>query len=103
MNKRDPHSNGRQHGAVLLALGLALVLWASSCFADSDEKTMMLPETDTENQATGAAFAADSMHFRRPMPSHPNWKPLEFYFKHCTEIGQRAYYSKTSYDCTGPY
>ena len=55
-----------------------------------------------ESTAHGAAYRSDSMHVRRPMKSrNTDWKPIHFYYKHCTEIGEGTFYSKTSYNCTG--
>lgn len=63
----------------------------------------MLPESDTESEAPGEAFAADSMMFRKEMPDHRDQKKFEFYYKHCSMNGDEEFFSKTSYDCTGPY
>ncbi len=61
----------------------------------------MMPDRDSESSAEGAAYTADAMHFRIPMPLHEaNSTP--FYFKHCNENGEQAYYSKTEYDCSYP-
>ncbi|MCB0384748.1 MAG: hypothetical protein KDD43_05085 [Bdellovibrionales bacterium] len=65
--------------------------------------TIGMEDLDENNQANGAAFLVDAMHVRRPMPGHKDWKPLQFYFKHCTELGEEIYYSKTSYECTDPF
>ena len=63
----------------------------------------MLPITDADNGAPGAAYAADAMMFRKAMPDRRGSKPWEFYYKHCSQTEGRSYYSKTSYDCAGPY
>jgi hypothetical protein len=63
----------------------------------------MLPEVDDGSQARPEAYAADTMTFRKGMPDRRDWKPWEFYYKHCSINGREAYYSKTSYDCTGPF
>ncbi|MGE0528836.1 MAG: hypothetical protein AB7P49_17360 [Bdellovibrionales bacterium] len=63
----------------------------------------MLPESDTASTAPGEAFTATGMHFRKPMPDRREWKPWEFYYKHCASSGEGSYYSKTSYTCSGPY
>ena len=62
-----------------------------------------IPELDGGNTAPGAAFTADSMNFRKAMPLRQDWKPMEFYYKHCSDIGDEVYYSKTSYECTDPF
>ncbi|MCC7403557.1 MAG: hypothetical protein IT288_04085 [Bdellovibrionales bacterium] len=84
--------------ALLLIAGLVLV---SGCATSSD--TIGTEDLDQNNQAHGAAFLVDAMHVRRPMPGHKDWRPLQFYFKHCTELGEEVYYSKTSYGCTDPF
>lgn len=89
----------------LAALLLAIALSMSSCISSSsksNESTMMLPDPDGASQAEGAAYTADAMHFRKSMPSRPDWKPMDFYFKHCNGVDAKSYYSKTSYDCSGP-
>lgn len=85
----------------LVVLGFAL-LGLSAC-SSSGTNREYIPELDGGSTAPGAAFTADGMHFRKEMPLHKDWKPLEFYFKHCTEIGEKPYFSKTSYECTAPY
>lgn len=65
----------------------------------------MLPESDSESTAEGSAFTGAAMHFRKSMPkkkptAEQNW---DFYFKHCSTNGNQTYFSKTSYDCSGPY
>jgi hypothetical protein len=82
---------------VVFGLFVLLVL---GCQTQSKETTMILPDRDDESTAHGSAYTADSMHFRKPMPSHPDWRPAEFYFKECTQIGEKVYYSKTSYECS---
>ena len=65
--------------------------------------TFILEDQDEDSTAHGAAYVVDAMSIRTPMPSRPNWKPMEFYYKHCAGVGPKAYYSKTSYECSGPY
>ena len=89
------------HALAALLLAIFLTLTACASGSKSTETTMMLPDPDGASQAEGAAYAADSMHFRKPMPSRPDWKPMDFYYKHCNEIDEKAYYSKTSYECSG--
>lgn len=87
---------GRQW--TVFALGFYLA-WMVGC-ASSDRQFMA--ESDTNSQADGAAFTGDSMLYRKLMPVR-NYQPLEFYYKHCTELGSQTYYSKTAYGCTDPY
>lgn len=88
---------------LLAAMMFVLAIIMTGCASSSKgETTMMLPDRDAASSADGAAYTADSMHFGKPMPSRPNWKPMEFYYKHCTEADNKSYYSKTDYDCNGP-
>lgn len=73
------------------------------CAATEEEQSIYLPSSDSNSTASGDAYTADSMHFSKPIPSRPDWKPMEFYYKHCSQVDARAYYSKTSYNCSGPY
>lgn len=81
----------------LLFISLSLL----GCASSSERE--FIPELDGGNQAPGAAYTGDSMHFRKEMPLHKDWRPLEFYYKHCAGIGDLPYYSKTAYECSGPY
>ena len=63
----------------------------------------MIPALDENSQAAPEAYASDGMTFRKPMPDRSDWKPWEFYYKHCSVNGNESHYSKTSYDCSGPY
>jgi hypothetical protein len=87
--------------APLLNIKVLFLLSLSIGCAQSP-KTIGLEEYDQNSQAHGAAYRVDAMHIRKPMPSHADWKPLEFYFKKCTEMGEGSFYSKTSYVCTDP-
>lgn len=49
--------------------------------------------------AEGAAYAAEGFTFSKTMPIRRN-SPYDFYFKTCSREDGKAYYSKTSYDCT---
>ena len=62
----------------------------------------MLPDVDGGSSAPGAAFTGDAMMFRKAQPGHQDDPAFDFYYKRCSTNGQEAYYSKTSYDCTGP-
>ena len=66
-------------------------------------KYIEMEDFGKNSKAAGAAYAADAMYVRPLMKSHADWKPQSFYFKECEEIGEKAYYSKTYYECTkGP-
>jgi hypothetical protein len=82
---------------------LAFLVLGSLSFGCTTSKTSGLEDYDENNKAHGAAFLVDAMHIRRPMPDRGDWTPLQFYYKHCTELGQGSYYSKTSYTCSDPY
>ena len=61
-----------------------------------------MPESDLDSTARPEAFAGD-MAIRKVMPDRRGQKPWEFYYKHCSVNGNEVFYSKTSYDCNGPY
>ena len=61
------------------------------------------PHSVGDGQMMGMQDAGDGFTFRKAMPDRRDFKPWEFYYKHCSEAGPQVYYSKTSYDCTGPY
>jgi hypothetical protein len=91
-----------------IILSLVFVSTATACrsgskYESSDrfgETQILLPERSYESNAEGAAYTADSMHPRIPIPSRPDWRPMEFYFKECSLIGDLPYYSKTAYQCS---
>ncbi len=80
-------------------IGLLLLCVLVAC---AGPENGLLPELDDLNTAPGQAFTADGLLFRKDMPVRRGWKPLEFYFKECSLVGARVYYSKTSYDCIYP-
>ncbi len=57
----------------------------------------------TDGRIYGMEDAGDGFTFRKGMPDRREFKPWEFYYKHCSEAGNGTYLSKTSYDCSGPY
>lgn len=89
---------------------LTICIFSLGC-ATSIEERMNPPVTyggqddsyDEESTADGAAFLTDAIHVRHPMPKRPTWRPLDFYYKHCTSLGKKSFYSKHEYDCSGPY
>ncbi|MCB0411343.1 MAG: hypothetical protein KDD22_02385 [Bdellovibrionales bacterium] len=83
----------------LQELFLGLLLSQLACGCASTSTSSMIPELDGGSQAVGAAYAGDSMHFRKSMPLHQDWRPMEFYFKECSLIDDKPYYSKTAYSC----
>ena len=85
--------------AFLLIIGYLLI----SCVSPKGPKFIGMEDYDDESQASGHAYVTDAINIRTPMKvSDPDWKPIRFYFKDCTEVGERFYYSRTSYDCTYP-
>ncbi len=62
-----------------------------------------MQDYDQNSNANGYAYVVDAMSARTPMPSRPDWRPMEFYFKHCNVVDSKVHYSKTSYDCTDPF
>jgi hypothetical protein len=84
---------------------LSLCLLVSACaIGGASNDPFYMPESDTNSQAPGEAFTAEGMNFKKPIPHRPDWKPWEFYYKHCSETDDdKPYYSKTSYSCTAPY
>lgn len=63
----------------------------------------MLPESDSESTAEGAAWTGSGMYSRKAMPDRRDWKPWEFYYKHCSMGAADQDVSKTAYECTGPF
>jgi len=69
-----------------------------------DDDSYYIPDGyDSESSARPEAYAADHMLFRTPAPDRRGERNWEFFYKHCSMNGNETYYSKTSYDCTGPY
>ena len=68
------------------------------------QKSIPFQDFDENSKADSAAYVVDAMHVRRPMPSHADWEPLDFYYKHCTKINEKAHYPKgESFECSKPY
>lgn len=78
-----------------------LLIWIMGCA--SGPQVQGLADYDQESQAAPEAYRSDAMHIRSPMPYRPDWHPWQFYYKHCTELGEDTFYSKTSYGCSDPY
>lgn len=88
-------------GKGIIAIVLLCIFTGCASTADPNYETQMyLPPSDTNNRAPGAAYS--NMMVNKPIPSRPNWKPVEFYYKHCTAMSSKSYYSKTEYDCARP-
>ena len=62
-----------------------------------------MPLGGENSKAHPAAYSGESMYFRKPMPAHSDWEPVDFYFKQCTEVDSKVHYSKTSYECEGGF
>jgi len=82
-----------------LALGASILLLLTGC----GSSPYMLPESDTNSTAPGAAFTGDGMLFRKAMPDHRNFQRWEFYYKHCSGTGDEGYRSMTAYQCSDPF
>jgi hypothetical protein len=88
----------------------AIVILLVGCASDGQPKYssgdyFIMPNSDDASTAPGDAWTGSSMYPRKQMPKHGrepanDW---EFYFKHCSMNGNESYFSKTSYDCSGPY
>lgn len=78
----------------------AIVLMVAGCIS-TPAVNPGFKDYDANSTANAAAYRADAMEVRRPFPTHDNrhWK---FYYKQCELVGDRPYYSKTSYQCTPP-
>jgi hypothetical protein len=64
----------------------------------------MLPDNgDAGSTAPGEAYAGDGMMFRKKMPDHRDWKPWEFYYKHCAMSSDQEYATQHAYECGGPF
>ena len=74
---------------------LFLVTALAGC-ASTDEKL------DFNPNIPAAAYSSDGFPVYVSFPLHPEWKPVEFFFKGCDETGVGSHYSKTSYECTYP-
>jgi hypothetical protein len=85
---------------VSLLVGLLCIGVLGGCASQSEGWKM--PYTDEDSQAAAEAFTSD-MSVRKNMPHRTDAKPFEFYYKHCSVNGTETYYSKTSYDCSGPW
>jgi hypothetical protein len=87
-------------GAVRLKLlALPFFILLLSCQSTGGWK---MPDTDDGSHANSAAYAADSMMFRKDMPHRDPSSDWEFYYKHCSMNGQRDIYTRDMYDCSGP-
>jgi hypothetical protein len=78
---------------------LLLIFGLSAC---ASKRGWRMPDFDDGSTADAAAYGADGMYIGKEMPHRPDFKPWEFYYKHCSVNGDEAFYSKTSYDCAGP-
>lgn len=86
----------------LISLAIILCTLCLSVSGCQSTSHYLMPLGDENSQAEGAAYTAEGMHFRKPMPRRTD-QPVEFYYKHCSENSERSYVSKTSYSCTEPF
>jgi hypothetical protein len=73
---------------------------SAPAFAASAGRRERLPDFDEHSEASPHAYVADNMELKRKMPTRPEWRQQNFYFKHCREVGRRFYISKTAYECS---
>lgn len=81
---------------------LMLFLLTATCVS-SEKTTMGREDYDSKSGAHAAAYRVDAMHTRTLMERRPDWRPVEFYFKHCSRMSESSHFSKTEYECSGPY
>lgn len=106
MGRSNQNVRNKQQGVGFWKLTVTLcvlIFTAFGCASDGTSSDGYMAESDAGSTADGAAFTADSMHFRKEMPKRPESTRLDFYYKHCTEMNEASFYSKTSYDCSTPY
>ena len=80
------------------AIGL-LTMTSLLAACASEPKTRFGSEPQLASGAEGAAYAAEGFTFSKTMPIRAH-SPYDFYFKTCSHDDGKAYYSKTSYDCS---
>ena len=106
MGRSNQNVRKKQQAVCFLKLAVALsisVFVVIGCATDESGSTGLMADTDGGSTADGAAYTGEAMHFRKEMSKRPSNTPLDFYYKHCTEMNEASFYSKTSYDCSGPY
>lgn len=79
----------------LLALSLLLCACAS-------RPQVGWPVDEGDSKAPGAAYAGYGMTYGKATPKR-NRERFDFYFKHCSDIGDGNYYSKTGFECSAPF
>lgn len=96
---------------IIFAVWIAATVFLFGC-ASSDTPvkyskggSFYMPYSDDNSQAPGDAWTGAGMYPRKQMPKHDREPANEydFYFKHCAMNGNASYFSKTSYDCSGPF
>ncbi|MBT4760911.1 MAG: hypothetical protein HOO06_04360 [Bdellovibrionaceae bacterium] len=82
---------------------LLLFLVAMTLGCATRESTTGREDYDEGSSAQGHAYVVDAMTVRTPMPNKkPKWKPIDFYYKRCSEVGQKHPWTKTYYECNFP-
>lgn len=87
----------------MLRIGFAFFILISAAGCSSGGPRMHKLSEVENTRAPAAAYSMDDFTFRKDMINRDDSKPWEFYYKHCSTNGNEAFYSKTSYDCTGPF
>ncbi len=59
------------------------------------------PQLATSSMVDSAAYGADGFAYSKPMSKRPA-NDFVFFFKHCGQVSNRSWYSKTDYDCAYP-
>jgi hypothetical protein len=81
---------------------IVLVLLVSACASSSGGGSWKMPVDDANANPNPDSYGSDGFALRKDMPHRDDFKPWQFYYKHCAMTGEESYYSATSYDCTGP-
>ena len=58
-------------------------------------------DTSETSTASGDAYVTDAMSLRKWEPIRPKNDDV-FYYKTCSQVDQKSFYSMTSYECSEP-
>lgn len=90
---------------IALAVGACLCTGFAGC-ASTDSRPSYGSETPwvyDGSSADGAAYAAEAFTFSKPSQRRRPSTARAFYFKNCSLDDGKVFYSKTSYQCDGPW
>jgi hypothetical protein len=86
--------------AVASAVAATLVGSLAGCASSKDTRFGLEDDSVWEkSQASGDAYGADAMTFRKTMKIRPK-NDFRFYYKNCELTDHESFYSKTSYWCS---